>query len=161
MFKRVNYKLSNSTFGVVINHPLSHQYTTFHLREPGPQALERRLGMHSLTLRPQRILNVLLALHRKPSSRGLWSPCHPLKAIQIVEPDHFISSFISTLKPCNSSWSFGIHSNCSRGTILSALWFLGSSFTLEWRWTSISPWLLRAPRVLPPFISALMGARVS
>ena len=142
-------------------HPLSHQYAAFHPREPGPQALERRLGIHSLSLRPQPILSVLPTLPRKPSSRGLWLPSRPLRAIQIVEPGHFIPSFNSTLRPCNSSRSFEIHLDCSKCIISSALWLLGSFSTLEWRWTSISPWLLRAPRVPPPFISALTDARVS
>ena len=66
-------------------HPLIHQYIAFHLRELGPQTLERCLGMHSLSLRPQWILSVLPALLWKPSSRGLWSPHRPLRAIQIVE----------------------------------------------------------------------------
>ncbi|RVW18732.1 hypothetical protein CK203_098136 [Vitis vinifera] len=52
-------------------HPLTHQYTAFHLRESKPQALERRLGMHSLILMPQLILSVLPTLPQKPSSRGL------------------------------------------------------------------------------------------
>ena len=102
-------------------HPLSHQYIAFHLREPGPQALERCLSMHNLNLRSQLILNDLSALLRKSSSRGLWLPCYPLRAIQIVEPGHFIPSFISTLRSCYSSPSFGIHLDCSRGTISSAL----------------------------------------
>ncbi|RVW20758.1 hypothetical protein CK203_113247 [Vitis vinifera] len=37
--------------------------------------------------------------------RGLWSPCHLLRAIQIVEPGHFIQSYISILRPCDSSQS--------------------------------------------------------
>ncbi|KAL6315061.1 hypothetical protein AAG906_030909 [Vitis piasezkii] len=102
-------------------HPLSHQYAAFHLREPGPQALERLLGMRSLIIRPFPILNILPTLLWKPSSRGLWSPRRPLRAIQIVEPNHFTPSFISTLRPCDSSRSFGIHLDCSRGTISSAL----------------------------------------
>nr|CAN73433.1 hypothetical protein VITISV_040846 [Vitis vinifera] len=96
-------------------HPLSHQYVAFHLTESGPQALESHLGMHSLTLRPLPILSVLTALPRKPSSRGLWSPRRPLRAIQIVEPSHFIQSYISILRPCDSSRSFGIHLDYSRG----------------------------------------------
>ena len=142
-------------------HPLSHQYAAFHQRELRPQALERRLGIHSLIFKPQQILNILPALLRKPSSRGLWSPRRPFRAIQIVEPDYFILSFILTLRLCDSSWSFGIHLDCSKCTISSALWLLGSFSTLEWQWTSISPWLLGTPRVPPPFISALTGTRVS
>ena len=88
---------------------LSHQYTAFHQREPGPQALERHLGIHSLNLRPQWILRILPALLRKPSSRGLWFSHRLLRAIQIVEPSHFILSFILTLKLCDSSRTFGIH----------------------------------------------------
>ena len=102
-------------------HSLSHQYAEPHPREPGPQALESHLGMHSLTLRPLPILSALTALPRKPSSRGLWSPRRPLRAIQIVEPSHFIQSYISILRPCDSSRSFGIHLDYSRGTISSAL----------------------------------------
>ena len=102
-------------------HPLSHQYTAFHQREPGPQALERRLGSHSLILKPQRNLSILLALLWKPSSRGLWLPHRTLRALQIVEPGHFILSYISTLRLCGSSRTLGIHLDCSRGTILSAL----------------------------------------
>nr|CAN79259.1 hypothetical protein VITISV_007591 [Vitis vinifera] len=67
-------------------HPPSHQYIAFHLREPGPQALESRLGIHSLILGPQQILSVL-ASPRKPSSRGLWSSRCPLRAIQIAQQD--------------------------------------------------------------------------
>ncbi|RVW19936.1 hypothetical protein CK203_115147 [Vitis vinifera] len=36
----------------------------------------------------------------------------PIEAIQIIEPGHFIPSSISTLRPCSSSRSFGIHLNC-------------------------------------------------
>ncbi|RVW66771.1 hypothetical protein CK203_065978 [Vitis vinifera] len=68
--------------------------------QPNPQALP--------------ILSVLTALPRKPSSRGLWSPRRPLRAIQIVEPSHFIQSYISILRPCDSSRSFGIHLDYSR-----------------------------------------------
>ena len=99
-------------------------------------------------------------LLQKPSSRGLWPLRHLLRAIQI-EPSHFILSFISTLRLCDSSQSFGIHLDCSRGTISSTLWLPRSFSTPKWRWTSINPWLLRAPRVPPPFISALTGAKVS
>ncbi|KAL6347360.1 hypothetical protein AAG906_017099 [Vitis piasezkii] len=102
-------------------HPLSHQYTAFHQREPGPQALERCLGSHSLILRPQRTLSILPALLWKPSSRGLWLPHRPLRALQIVEPGHFILSCISTLRLCGNSRTLGIHSDYSRGTISSAL----------------------------------------
>ena len=102
-------------------HPLSHQYAAFHLREPGPQALESHPGMHSLILRPLPILSVLLALPLKPSSRGLWSPYRPLRAIQIVEPDRFILRITSILRPYDNSRSFRIHLDCSRGTISSAL----------------------------------------
>ncbi|RVW36252.1 hypothetical protein CK203_107279 [Vitis vinifera] len=102
-------------------HPLSHQYAAFHLREPGPQALERRLGMRSLIIRPLPILSILPTLLRKPSSRGLWSLRLPLRAIQIVEPSHFTLSFILTLRPCDSSRSFGIHLDYSKGTISSPL----------------------------------------
>ena len=102
-------------------HPLSHQYAAFHQRESGPQALERRLNIHSLILRPHRILSILPALLWKPSSRGFWSLRRPLRAIQIVEPSHFIPSFISTLRLCDSSRSFGIHLDYSRGTISRAL----------------------------------------
>ena len=91
-------------------HPLSHQYAAFHLREPGPQALESHLGMLNLILRPLPILSILPALPYKPSSRGLWSPCRPLRAIQIVEFDYFILSFTSILRTCDSSRSFRIHS---------------------------------------------------
>ncbi|RVW58968.1 Retrovirus-related Pol polyprotein from transposon 17.6 [Vitis vinifera] len=66
-------------------HPQSHQYTAFRQREPRPQALERHLGMRSLILKAQWILNILPALLQKPSSRGLWLPHRPLRAIQIVE----------------------------------------------------------------------------
>ncbi|RVW61771.1 hypothetical protein CK203_064850, partial [Vitis vinifera] len=43
----------------------------------------------------------------KPSSRGLWSSCLPLREIQIVEPCHFIPSFISTLRPCDNNRASG------------------------------------------------------
>ena len=100
---------------------LSHQYTTFHQRESIPQALEICRDSHSLNLRPQRVLSILPALFRKPSSRGLWLPHRPLGAIQIVEPGHFILSSISTLRLCDNSQSFGTHLDCSKGTISSAL----------------------------------------
>ena len=102
-------------------HPLSHPYVTLQLRGPGLQALESHLGIHSLILGPLQILNVLPASHWKPSSRGLWSPRRPLRAIQIIEPDHSIPSFILTSRLCDSSQSFGIHLDYSRGIILSAL----------------------------------------
>ena len=99
-------------------HPLSHQYAAFHLREPEPQALERRLCMRNQRiLRPQRFISILLALLQKPPSRGLWLPSCPLRAIQIIELGHFIPSFILTLRPYDSSRSFGIHLDYSRGTI--------------------------------------------
>ena len=142
-------------------HPLSHPYVALHLRRLGLQALESYLGIHNLILGTLPILSFLPASHRKPSSRGLWSPRHPLRAIQIVEPDHSIPSFILTSRPYDIGWSYGIHLDYSRGIISSALWLLESSSTPEWQWTSISPWLLRAPKVLPPFTSAMMGARVS
>ncbi|KAL6336561.1 hypothetical protein AAG906_025115 [Vitis piasezkii] len=63
-----------------------------------PSNLPHRLDIHSLILGPLPILNVLPAYHRNPSSKGLWSLCRPLRAIQIVELDHFISSYISTLR---------------------------------------------------------------
>ena len=43
-------------------HPLSHQYAAFHPREPGPQALERCLGIQNLILKPQPIFSVLPTL---------------------------------------------------------------------------------------------------
>ncbi|RVW70553.1 putative mitochondrial protein [Vitis vinifera] len=46
---------------------------------------ERRLGIHSLTSGPTDSQHPS-ALLRKPSSRGLWLPRRPLRAIQIVEP---------------------------------------------------------------------------
>ena len=110
-------------------HPLIHLYVTLQLRGSGLQALQSHLSICSLILKPQPILNILLASHRKPSSRGLWSPYLPLRAIQIVEPDHSIPSFILTLRPCHSSQSFKIHLDCPRGTISSTLWLPGSSFT--------------------------------
>ena len=102
-------------------HPLRAQYVALQLRGLRLQALESRLDIHSLILGPLPILNVLPAYHRNPSSKGLWYLCHPLRAIQIIEPDHFISSYISTLRSCDNSWSFGIHLDYSRGTILSTL----------------------------------------
>ena len=81
-------------------HPLNHQYVALQLRGPELQALESCLGIHSLILGPLPILSVLPASHRKPSSNGLWSPRHPLRAIQIVEPDHFIMSYILTSRSC-------------------------------------------------------------
>ena len=140
---------------------LRAQFIALQLKGPGLQALESRLDIHSLILKPLPIFNVLPACHRKPSSNGLWSSHRPLREMQIVEPDHSILSYILTSRSCNSSWSFGIHLDYSRGIISSTLWLLGSSFTLEWQWTSISLWLLMAPGVLPLFISELMGARVS
>ena len=128
--------------------PQSHQYTAFSQREPRPQALERHVGMHNLILRAQWILSILPALLRKPSSRGLWLLYRPLRAIQIVELGYFILSFTLTLRLCDSSLTLGIHLDCSRGTISSTWWLPGSFSTLEWRWISISPWLLRMPRVL-------------
>ncbi|RVW18565.1 hypothetical protein CK203_101321 [Vitis vinifera] len=98
-------------------HPLSHQYVVLQLRGLGLQALESRLGIHSLILRPLPILNVLSVSHRKPLSRGLWSPRYPLRTIQIVEPDHSIPSYILTLRPCDSSRSLGIHLDYSRGIL--------------------------------------------
>ncbi|KAL6312937.1 hypothetical protein AAG906_041236 [Vitis piasezkii] len=55
------------------------------------QALESPLDIHSLILGPLPILSVLPASHRKPLSRGLWSPRRPLRAIQIQPelPDSF------------------------------------------------------------------------
>ena len=102
-------------------HPLSHQYVALQLRGLGLQALESRLGIHSLILGPLSILNVLSVSHRKPLLRGLWSPGCPLRTIQIVEPDHSIPTYILTLRPCDSSRSFGIHLDYSRGTISSTL----------------------------------------
>ncbi|RVW12785.1 hypothetical protein CK203_108809 [Vitis vinifera] len=58
---------------------------------------------------------------RKPSSRGLWLPSRPLRAIQIVKLGHFNPSFIFTLRPYDSSQSFGIYLDYSRGTNSSAL----------------------------------------
>ena len=107
-------------------HPLSHQYAIFHLREPGPQDLESGLGMHNLILRPCWFFSVLPALSRKPSSRGLWWPCRPLRAIRIIEPDHFILSFTSISRPCDNNWSFRIHLVYFRGTIWSTSWPLGN-----------------------------------
>ena len=104
-----------------ILHPLRAQYVALQLRGTRLQALESRLDIHSLILGPLPILNVLPAYHRNPSSKGLWSLCRPLRAIQIVKPDHFISSYILTLRSCDNSWSFGIHLDYSRGTILSTL----------------------------------------
>ena len=134
--------------------PQSHYYTAFHQRESGPQALERHLGMRSLILRAHRILSILPALLRKPSSRGLWLQRRPLRAIQIVELGHFILSSTLILRLCDSSRTFGIRLDCSRGTISSAWWLLRNFSTPEWWWISISPWLLRAPRVPQPFVSA-------
>ena len=100
---------------------LRAQYVTLQLRGPGLQALESHLDIHSLILRPLPILNVLLACHQKRSSNNLRSPRRPLREIQIVEPDHSIPSYILTSRSCNSSWSFRIHLECSKGTISSTL----------------------------------------
>ena len=100
---------------------LRPQYVALQLRGPGLQALESRLDLHSLIIGPLSILSVLLTCHRKPSSNDLWSPCRPLRAIQIVEPNHFIPSYILTSRSCDSSRSFGIHLDYSRGTISSTL----------------------------------------
>ena len=142
----------------LLPEPSVHHIPPKRARTSGPGETSR----HSqLKPQAQRILRILPALLQKPSSRGLWFSHRPLRAIQIVEPSHFILSFISTLKLCDSSRTFRIHLDCSRGTISSALWLTTSFSTLEWQWNSISPWLLRAPRVPSPFISALIGARVS
>ncbi|RVW22895.1 hypothetical protein CK203_107868 [Vitis vinifera] len=87
-------------------------------RTSGPRELFRHSQPDPRTLP---ILSFLPASHRKPSSRGLWSPCHPLRAIQIVEPDHSIPSFILTSRPYDIGWSYGIHLDYSRGIISSAL----------------------------------------
>ena len=84
-------------------HPQSHQYTAFHQREPRPQALERHLGMRSLILKAQWILNILPALLQKPSSRGLWLPHRPLRAIQTIELGHFILNSTSTMRLCDNN----------------------------------------------------------
>ena len=76
---------------------------------PGPQALERHLSMRNLILRAKHILIILLAWLQKPSSRGLWLPHYPLRAIQIVELGHFIISSTSTLRLCDNNQTFGIH----------------------------------------------------
>ncbi|RVW72726.1 hypothetical protein CK203_056760 [Vitis vinifera] len=57
-------------------------------RTSGPVETSRHA---QLILKPQGILSVLPTLLQKPSSRGLWSPRHPLRAIQIVEACHFHS----------------------------------------------------------------------
>ena len=80
-----------------------------------------RLDLRSLILEPLSILSVLPACHRKPSSNELWSPRRPLREIQIVEPDHSSPSYILTLRSCDSSTSFKIHLDCSKGTISSTL----------------------------------------
>ena len=100
---------------------LRARYVTLQLRGLGLQALESRLDLHSLILEPLPILRVFLACHRKPSSNSLWSPRHPLREIQIVELDHSIPSYILTLRSYDSNKSFGIHLDCSRGTISSTL----------------------------------------
>ena len=108
---------------------LKAHYVALQLRGPGLQALESCLDIHSRILDPLPILNVILACHRKPSSNDLWSPRHPLREIHIVEPDHSIPSYILTSRSCDSSRSFRIHLDGSRGTISSTLWLLGNSFT--------------------------------
>ena len=102
-------------------HPLNHQYVALQLRGPGLQALESHLDIHSLIPKPLSILSILPTCHRNPSSNGLWSPYHPSTVIHIVESDHFILSYILTSRSCDNSRSFGIHLDCSRGTISSTL----------------------------------------
>ena len=110
--------------------------------------------------RPLQILRYLLACHRKPSSKGPWSPCRPLRAIKIIEPNRFSQSFTLISRSCTSSQSFGIHLVYSRGTIWSTSWPPRSFSIPNERWTSINPWLPETSGVLLPSILTLMDARL-
>ena len=99
--------------------PQSHQYVAFHQREPGPWALDRHLVKLQSILRPHEIFTGIQALLLKSSSRHLRLPRCPFRAIQIVELGHFTPSFTWTWRLCDSSQTFGIHLDCSRGTISS------------------------------------------
>ena len=123
-----------SSEGGVPSSPPQRRYSTWRpptspppepsvCRIPPKRAKTSGLGEMSrhvqLDSQAQQILSVLPALLRKPSSRGLWSLRRPLRAIQIIELDHFILSFISTLRLYDNNRSFGIHLVYSKGTIWS------------------------------------------